>query len=115
MAISEFEIKRIEKLVGNFIESRRPDPSIRNELDISFRVTDQNFEIFEIRPRWDEPSIKLEIPVAKGTYVKSKKIWELYWKRADMKWHRYEPFGESESLEEVLKEIDLDEHGCFWG
>ena len=49
MAISEFEIKRIEKLVGNFVESRRPEPSIRDEVDISFKITDQSFEIFEIR------------------------------------------------------------------
>ena len=32
MVLYEFEIKRIEKLVGNFIESRRPDPSIRKNL-----------------------------------------------------------------------------------
>jgi len=115
MAISEFEIKRIEKLVGNFVESRRPDPSIRNEVDISFKITGQSFEIFEIRPRWDDPEIKFEIPVAKGTYIKSKKIWKLYWKKSDMKWHWYEPFGESESLEEVLKAIDQDQHCCFWG
>ncbi len=115
MAISEFEIKRIEKLVGKFIESRRPDPSIRNELDISFKITGQSFEIFEIRPRWDDPNIKLEGSIAKATYVKTTKKWKLYWKRADMKWHWYEPFGESESIEEILKAIDQDQHGCFWG
>ncbi len=115
MAISEFEIKRIEKLVGNFVESRRPEPSIRNEIDISFRITDQSFEIFEIRPRWDDPNIKIEGSIAKATYVKKSKIWKLYWKRADMKWHWYEPFEDSESLEEILNAIDQDEHGCFWG
>ena len=115
MALSEFEIKRIEKLVGKFIEIRRPDPSIRNEVDISFRVTGQSFEIFEIRPRWDDPSIKIEGSMAKATYIKTTKRWKLYWKRADMKWHRYKPFGDSESLEEVLKAIDQDEYGCFWG
>ena len=85
------------------------------EAGFPFRITGQNFEIFEIRPRWDEPSIKLEIPVAKATYVKKTKIWKLYWKRADMKWHRYKLFEDSESLEEVLEAIDQDEYGCFWG
>lgn len=115
MALSEFEIKKIKKLVGNFIESRRPEPSIRDEFDISFRISDQSFKIFEIRPKWDNPGIKIESPMAKATYVKTTKIWKLYWKRADMKWHRYKPFGDSESLEEVLKVIDQDEYGCFWG
>ncbi len=115
MALSEFEIKRIEKLVGEFIESRRPEPSIRDELDISFKISGQSLEVFEIRPRWDDPSIKLEGSIAKATYVKKSKSWKLYWKRADMKWHWYEPFGQSESLEEVIDAIDQDQYGCFWG
>jgi hypothetical protein len=115
MALSEFEIKRIEKLVGKFVESRRPEPSIRDEFDISFRITGQSFEIFEIRPRWNDPSIEIEGSIAKATYIKTTKIWKLYWKRADMKWHRYKTFRDSESLEEVLKAIDQDEYGCFWG
>ena len=63
MALSEFEIKRIEKLVGKFIESRRPEPSLRNRIDISFKITDQSFKIFEIRPEWNNPVIKIESPI----------------------------------------------------
>ncbi|WP_442875404.1 DUF3024 domain-containing protein [Desulfobacula sp.] len=32
-----------------------------------------------------------------------------------MKWHGYEPFRESDSLEEVLEIINQDKYGCFWG
>ena len=32
MVLCEFEIKRIEKLVDDFIKSRIPDPSIRKNL-----------------------------------------------------------------------------------
>lgn len=115
MALSEFEIKRIEKIVGQFVESRRPDPSKREQLDISFKISGQSFEILEIRPQWDNPDKKIEGSVAKATYVKSKKIWKLYWQRADMKWHGYEPFRESKSLEEILEVIKQDQYGCFWG
>ena len=95
MAISEFEIKRIEKIVGKFVEKRRPRPEIRDQLDTFFRVYDQSFEIFQIRPRYDNREIKIERPVAKATYVKSTRKWKLFWKRADDKWHGYEPFRES--------------------
>jgi len=115
MAVSEFEIKRIEKLVGQFVESRRPALHVRSELDISYRIIGQSFEIYEIRPQWDEPSKKLESPIAKATYVKNSKIWKLYWMRADLKWHSYQPFPTSKSLEEILEEISRDPHGCFWG
>lgn len=115
MALSEFEIKRIEKIVGQFVEKIRPVPEKRNQLDISFRILNQSFEIFEIRPQWDNPNNKIEGPVAKATYVKSIKKWKLYWKRADMKWHGYEPFAESKSLENILEAVGQDEYGCFWG
>ena len=115
MAISEFEIKRVEKLVGQFVESKRPPSHIRNELDISFRISDQSFEIFEIRPQWDDPTKKTEGPIAKATYVKINKVWKLYWMRADLKWHNYKPFPTSKSLEKILEVIEQDPHGCFWG
>jgi hypothetical protein len=115
MALSEFETRRMKKLVGNFIEAKRPAPHIRDKLDIGFRISDQSFEIYEIRPRWNDPTKTIEGPVAKATYVKSKKIWKLFWMRADLKWHSYEPFPDSTSLEKILEIVDEDDHGCFWG
>ncbi|MCK5116878.1 MAG: DUF3024 domain-containing protein [Candidatus Aegiribacteria sp.] len=115
MALSEFEIKRISELVGKFVESRRPAPHIRPELDIGFRISGQSFEIFEVRPQWKNPEKRMEGPVAKATYVVSRKIWKLYWMRADLKWHRYTPLPDTGSLEQVLKEISEDPYCCFWG
>ncbi len=115
MTISEFELKRIEKLVGRYVEKNRPESHIRSQLDISFRIAGQSFEIFEIRPQWDDPTQKIEGPIAKSTYVKSKKIWRLYWMRADMKWYRYKPFPSSDSLEKILEVIEQDSQHCFWG
>ena len=115
MAISEFEIKRIEKLVGVFVEKRRPEPDIRGKLDIGFRISGQSFEIFEIRPRRDNPEEKTEGPIANATYVKTKKIWQLFWMKGELKWHSYQPFPTSKSLEGILEEIDQDPNCCFWG
>ena len=115
MAISEFEIKRLQKTVGRFVESKRPAGDMRSQLDISFRVTGQSFEIFEIRPQWNDPTKRSESSIAKATYVKSPKIWKLYWMRADGKWHAYQPFSSSSSLEKILEAIEQDPHGCFRG
>jgi len=48
MALSEFEIKKCEKLVGEFVKKHRPSLHIRNELDSGFRVEGQCVEIFKI-------------------------------------------------------------------
>ena len=116
MAFSEFEKKRFEQITSRYIEGRRPPPHIRSELDLGFRVTGQSIEIFEIRPVWrGDPKETIEIRVAKATYVKTQKAWKIYWQRADLKWHRYDPGLSVPSLEEVLAIINQDEYGCFYG
>lgn len=116
MAFTEFEQKRNSQLVGKYVQSRRPAPHIRPELDFGFRFSGQSFVIFEIRPVWrGEPGAFMEHPVAKATYVKSRKVWKLYWQRADLKWHRYDPEGTADTLEEVLAIVDRDQYGCFYG
>jgi spore coat polysaccharide biosynthesis protein SpsF (cytidylyltransferase family) len=115
MPLSEFEIKKIEKEVGSFVEKRRPPPHIRDELDVAFRVKGQSVEIFEVRRLWNDPKEKIEEPVAKATYVKTQKVWKVYWQRADLRWHRYDPDPEVDTLKKFLDLVDRDEYACFFG
>ena len=115
MAISEFERKRVEKIVGRYIEKRRPPAEIRDQVDLSFRIEGQSVVIFEIRPFWNAPKEKIEEPVAKGTYVKSRNLWKVYWQRADLKWHMYEPDPEVDTIDDFIEVVDSDEYGCFFG
>ncbi|HKJ04341.1 MAG TPA: DUF3024 domain-containing protein [Geopsychrobacteraceae bacterium] len=115
MAISEFETKRYEKIVGQYVEKRRPEPHIRNQVDLSFRIENQSVIIFEIRELWDQPGKKIESPIAKATYVKKTNSWKLYWQRADLKWHGYEPTPEVKKIEDFLAVVEKDEYCCFWG
>ena len=114
MAISEFEIFKIQKMLSQFCANRNkyypPD-----QLLINYRIEDQSIYIFEIRPHWKNPSEKLESMTAKIQYVKSKSLWKLYRQQQNLKWNLYEPFESSKDLSEVLKIIDEDAHGCFWG
>ncbi|MDO8400357.1 MAG: DUF3024 domain-containing protein [Bradyrhizobium sp.] len=115
MTLSEFEIKRCDKLVAEFIQKRRPPPHIRKEVDLAFRIAGQSIEIYEIRAQWRDEGKMLEVPIAKATYNKSKGNWKVYWQRADLKWHGYEPHLEAASIEEFLDVVGKDDHGCFFG
>ena len=115
MAISEFEIKRCERELQKFMKTRRPPPDIRNKLDFGYRIENQSEELFEMHPRYDNPSDKLESSIAKTTYVKSKKIWKVFWMRADLKWHSYDPKPTVNSIEEFLSLVAEDEYACFFG
>lgn len=115
MAISEFEEKRCEREMEKFMELRRPAPHIRKDFDLGYRIHNQSVEIFEIRPEWKNPASKIEIPVAKATYVKTQGCWKIYWQRQDMKWHSYKPQPEVSFFEDFLSVVNEDFHGCFFG
>ncbi len=115
MALSEIEIKRCEKILDTYLEKYRLPPHIRKELDINYRIKDQSIEIFEIRPSFRNPEEKTETMVAKTTYIKKTNTWKIYWYRADMKWHAYDPAPEVNSLQEFIVVLENDEHCCFYG
>ncbi len=116
MALSEFETKRCERLMHEYIDRRRPPVHIRPELDLGYRVSGQSVEIFEIRPVWrGAPGELMEHPVAKTTFVKSRGIWKVFWQRADLKWHSYEPNAEVADLEGFIEVVEADEYSCFYG
>lgn len=115
MTISEFEIKRCERELKAFLTVRRPPVHIRNELDFGYRINNQSVELIEIRPVWNNPEKKMENPFAKATYNKAKKHWQVYWMRADLKWHAYEPNAAVRSIEDFLSIVADDKHGCFFG
>ena len=115
MALSEFEIRRVEKLAADYTEANRPPAHIRDRLDLGFRVSGQSLELFEIRPRYDDPSTKIEESVAKTTYVRKSNSWKIFWKRADLRWHRYDPEPEVRTLEEFFEIVEKDHYGCFKG
>ena len=115
MAFSEIEQKRYKKAVENYLDSCRPPVEIRNELDFGFRIQDQSIEIFEIRPKWNDPSEKIESSVVKAKYYKSRNEWKVYWMKSDLKWHSYEPVPEVKTLEVLFEVLEADTYGCFWG
>ena len=115
MSFTELETKEYERIVRGFVEKRRPPSHIRHELDLGHRFKNQSVEIFEIRPVWNNPHETLEIPVAKATFVRAQGVWRVFWQRADLKWHRYDPDPEVERLEDFLSLVDRDQYCCFFG
>ena len=116
MPFNELEQARIQPLLAEWIESRRPPAHLRAEVDLAFRVSGQSVELLEVRAAWQGRSgEKTERPLAKATFVRSKSHWRIFWRGADLKWRRYEPFPLAESVEQFLAVVGEDEHACFFG
>lgn len=116
MPLSEFESARVRRAVEVFLEKRRPPPHIRRELDLGYRIIGQSVELFEVRPAFmGPPGETMERAFAKATFVRTRGEWKVFWKRADLKWHGYEPAATVKSVEEFCLLVDQDAYCCFFG
>ena len=61
------------------------------------------------------PGQFLEEAIAKLRFVRNKNLWQTYWMRADLKWHRYVTDKKVVPLADALRVIDRDANNCFFG
>jgi hypothetical protein len=115
MALDVLQAAATIEALENFLEKRRPPKHIRHKLDLAYRIENQSVVIYSIRPHWQKNSEIMEEPIAKTTWVHTQKIWKVFWMRADLKWHGYDPQPEVKTIHEFLQIVLADEHGCFWG
>lgn len=105
-------ISLIEEL---FWARRRPALHLRDKIREGQRIKGQTIELFFVRPLFDKPGQQVEEPIAKLQFVRSRGVWRIFWKRADLRWHGYQPHPETDSLASALRIIDKDAHQCFFG
>lgn len=115
MALSEFELKRIEIAMEAFMVKHRPPIKVREKVDIKYRIDMQSVELFEVRPRWNSPQDMMESPIAKATFVKTQKLWKVYWMRSNLSWESYESTPTVKVIEGFLDLVSEDQHACFFG
>lgn len=116
MAFNNIEIaEHLKVLEDSFWSRRRPPLHLRDKVREGQRISDQSIELFIVRPAFNRPGEQIEQPIAKLQHVRSRKVWRIFWNRADGKWHGYEPSPEANSLAAALQVIDADANGCFFG
>ena len=105
-----------EEYLKTFVQSLRPeDVKIRKQIDFGYSWGNNIAILFDIRPKWDNPEELLNTEFAKIRYIKTQKEYKLYWMRSSGKWDLYEPFPTATNLQDLLKEVKIDSHSCFFG
>lgn len=113
MAFSKEETETINKALERYIEKVRPSFEIRDKVDIAYKIYNQSVGIFEKRKLQNNQLI--EEPIAKATFMRTSNKWNVYWQRADLKWHGYEPKKQVSTIQDFLRIVEDDEFCCFWG
>ncbi|MCL2606058.1 MAG: DUF3024 domain-containing protein [Coriobacteriia bacterium] len=114
MAFSEIELALIKNTVGKYCKSISP-AHIADQLTFTYDVDGHAVTIWENRPPWDGRGDWTHHGVARFRYNCSRNEWALYWMRADLKWHRYDPAGGIHNLRDLVQVVKEDAHCCFRG
>jgi len=115
MAFSEIELKGIDVTVGDLCRRSSP-PEHADQLRFVYDIDGHAVSIFEERPPWDgRPGAWTRHGVARFRYFRSRGEWHLYWMRRDLKWHLYQPDSAAADLRALVRVVERDRYGAFFG
>jgi hypothetical protein len=101
------------KLRG-YCENRVP-AHLRDEIRVGFEVRGNSVTLFEERPYWRDKNKWSHTVVAQFRFDPTNCRWTLFCADRNSKWHRLPDPQPSKSIDALLKEVDSDSTGIFWG
>jgi hypothetical protein len=110
MALPEFEKHRVDKLLGQYCEQRIPI-NARHQIKLFYNIEGNKVILIQSRPCFDDPTKWTEMPVAQFEYRDTTKNWCLF---AYGRNSICLPYSKG-YLEKLIKELDKDPTGIFWG
>lgn len=110
--LPEIDVARVRRWCRERVPKR-----VRDEVRFEADVTDRHVTIVECRPRWrsDPASGWTRFPIARLRYTKRTRLWSLYWRDRDLRFHEYGLVAPSQGVEDLLAEVDRDPTAIFWG
>ena len=111
--LSDEECQRIEVALGRYCEARVP-PHARDEIQLTHRIRGTTVTLFERRPAWRAPGEWTETSVAQFRYEPVTGMWSLFCCDRHQRWHPYDR-RPAKKLASLLREVDADRSGIFWG
>ena len=95
---------------------RRVPPALRDRVRLDLEFTGHEVCLIESRPHYRDPGVWTRLPVARFRFNAAAGTWSL--DRPDLLhqpgWRPY-PAAPSRDLERLIRIVDLDENGVFWG
>ncbi|WP_437178211.1 DUF3024 domain-containing protein [Geomonas subterranea] len=110
MPLPDIEQHRADKLLTTFCDKRVP-PHARGHVKMTYKLTGNKAILIESRPYYDDPTKWTEMPIAQFEYSATSKSWSLYAYNRNDKRMAYA----KGPLEYLIKAVDQDPTGIFWG
>jgi len=114
MALPKTTRVRVEKMLDAFCETKVP-PHTVERVKLVYRIRGNSVTLFEQRSfpfdidQWEESK------VAQFRYDPNTKKWTLYFTDRNSRWQEHFETPPTSSFASLLKEVDKDPTGIFWG
>jgi hypothetical protein len=114
MDLPEFTKKLIKEKLSKYCTNRIPKYA-RDKVRLIFNIKGNRFTLIETRPYFQDPSIWTKSLIAQFRFDNEKKQWLLYSIDQNNKWQLYDLVQPSTDFDVLLKVLDRDPTGIFWG
>lgn len=102
----------VETKLREFVRTEKPQSLKSDKGSYSYEYDKNQFIIYVNRPRYDFPNQRIQSPVIRAKYIKTRKVWKLSWMPV-IKWHPYVFLPEVPTLDLVLRIVKEDPHGVL--
>lgn len=109
MGIPQIDLARIRR----WCNARVPQ-HLWDQVKVEADVADRHVTIVEVRPPWDGQGEPTRFPIARLRYTKSTKLWSLYWRDRNLKFHAYD-IAPSLLVDDLLDYIENSADPIFFG
>jgi hypothetical protein len=114
MPLSEFTKKLVETKLSEYGDYKIPIHA-RDQVRLIHKIVGNKVTLIETRPYHMNPSVWTETPIAQIRFDHGTKKWTLYFMDRNSKWHLYDMVKPSANFDDMLKALDRDPTGIFWG
>jgi hypothetical protein len=114
MPLPEFTRKLIEVKLSQYCLNHIPEHA-RHNVRLVFNISENIVTLILARPYFRNPSKWAERSVAQIRFDSDMKTWQLYFIDRKNNWRPYDLIQPRADFDDLLKELDRDPTGVFWG
>jgi Protein of unknown function (DUF3024) len=114
MPLMEFTKILIETRLTDYCEHRIPI-DVRDQPKLTYKIEGYKVTLVETRPYHRDSAVWTEIPIAQFRFDRNTQKWSLFSLDRNDTWHLYDLIKPSMNFDDLLKAIDNDKTGAFWG
>lgn len=114
MQLSEFEIKRVQRLFEYYCDDRIP-LIMKGKLKLEYRIRDNEVILYESRVPYNQVDVWYSTTVARFLKDNKHNLWHLFSSDRNDDWIEFHPYPSDRNIEQLIAVVNEDITGIFFG